>query len=75
MVLKNMAEGKGPKRRKMSGHGRRPLNKGNHTAMSSQIQHVQTDPFFFLFFWLKVLTCCPVFVVCAALLRDLFSLS
>jgi hypothetical protein len=31
----------------MSGHGRRPLNKGNQTAMSSQIQHVQTDPFFF----------------------------
>jgi hypothetical protein len=48
MVLKNMTEGKGPKRRKMSGHGRRPLNKGNQTAMSSQIQHVQTDPFFFL---------------------------
>jgi len=33
----------------MSGHGRRPLNKGNQTAMSSQIQHVQTDPFFFFF--------------------------
>ena len=48
MVLKNMTEGKGPKRRKMSGRGRRPLNKGNQTAMSSQIQHVQTDPFFLL---------------------------
>ena len=32
----------------MSGHGRRPLNKGNQTAMSSQIQHVQTDPFFII---------------------------
>jgi len=32
----------------MSGHGRRPLNKGNQTAMSSQIQHVQTDPPFFI---------------------------